>query len=232
MKPSIEVYSYYEVDKSYSVIIHIKNFFSTNEKKILLQNLDSIDNWETGEAFGNPIRRIQKWHHIDDKNFGTHWKKNYPRWTAKPYNNWLLKLQNRMQIEINKILMEHNLYQKYQISQLNINSVLMNKYRDGSDGFKAHKDDEKIFGNNPTILSVTFGTTRKFIMKRSIYNKDNPSSTKINNDESDKHLSFDLESGDILLMAGSSQKYFSHEVPKDEQCVGSRYNLTFRNHCF
>ena len=48
--------------------------------------------------------------HIYDKNFGTHWKKNYPRWTAKPYDNWLLKLQNRMQIEINKILMEHNLY--------------------------------------------------------------------------------------------------------------------------
>jgi alkylated DNA repair dioxygenase AlkB len=37
-----------------------------------------------------------------------------------------------------------------------------------------------------------------------------------------------LEHGTVLIMAGSTQKYYSHGVPIDSECTRVRYNMTFR----
>src|SRR6185436_9632432 len=45
------------------------------------------------------------------------------------------------------------------------NSVLLNLYRTGSDSVGWHRDNEKEFGENPIIASVSFGETRTFQLK-------------------------------------------------------------------
>src|SRR5262249_34989131 len=45
------------------------------------------------------------------------------------------------------------------------NSVLLNRYRTGRDSVAWHSDDEKEFGENPVIASVSFGGTRTFQFK-------------------------------------------------------------------
>jgi alkylated DNA repair dioxygenase AlkB len=106
----------------------------------------------------------------------------------------------------------------------------VNKYCDGSHFIHAHRDSERIFGDNPTIVSISFGATRQFILQRVHYDPDNPTKLARNKDESHKDKVFDLESGSVVIMAGSSQKYYSHQVTRDETSNEPRYNLTFREH--
>ncbi|MGI8580887.1 MAG: alpha-ketoglutarate-dependent dioxygenase AlkB, partial [Chitinophagaceae bacterium] len=42
------------------------------------------------------------------------------------------------------------------------NSVLLNLYRTGKDSVGWHRNNEKEFGTNPIIASVSFGETRPF----------------------------------------------------------------------
>ncbi|WP_445382694.1 alpha-ketoglutarate-dependent dioxygenase AlkB family protein [Robiginitalea sp. IMCC43444] len=93
-------------------------------------------------------------------------------------------------------------------------SCLLNLYRDGSDSNGWHADNEKELGQNPVIASVSLGETRKFKMKH----------------RRDKNLKHDLElvSGSLLIMKGSTQHHWLHQVPKTKKPVGERINLTFR----
>lgn len=57
---------------------------------------------------------------------------------------------------------------KKQLSQkLNtpFNAVLCNYYRDGQDGMGWHSDDEPELGPSPIIASLSFGATRRFILR-------------------------------------------------------------------
>ena len=64
-------------------------------------------------------------------------------------------------------------------------------------------------------------------MQRVIYNKNNPKSMKRNLNEKYLDLKIPLKNGTILIMGGSTQKYYSHGIPK-EHCKKKRYNMTFR----
>lgn len=93
------------------------------------------------------------------------------------------------------------------------NSVLLNLYRDGSDGMGWHADDEPELGRNPAIASVSFGATRRFRLRHR------------------KHKSvttLDLGHGSLLSMAGATQHHYVHSVAKTARPVGERINLTFR----
>jgi alkylated DNA repair dioxygenase AlkB len=231
MDYTIQINAIKEKDNTHSVVVYVKGLFAESRQDLLVHHLKGIDDWEEGEVCGNPILRVQKWYHLKGINFGPHWSGKYPRWESKDYDDWLLEVQDYLQKKITQIFDDHNLIDNYGIDNININSVLVNYYRNGNNSFRAHKDDEVIFGNNPTIISLSIGSTRKFVLKRSIYNPNCPRSTKLNLNEQELNLDFDLESGDILIMAGSCQKFFCHEVPKmDKETTGERYNLTFRNH--
>lgn len=92
------------------------------------------------------------------------------------------------------------------------NSLLINRYRDGNDSIGLHADDEKELGENPYILSLSVGATRKF--------------TVIEN--ATKHLTdYHLTHGSAIHMFGESQKRTKHMVGKQRN-VGERFNLTFR----
>lgn len=101
------------------------------------------------------------------------------------------------------------------ISEYLFNSALANLYRDGTDSVGWHSDDEKELGEQPVIASVSFGATRNFEMRRKSKDKT-------------KTLKLPLHHGSVLLMRGSTQKYWRHQLPKDPTIAAARVNLTFR----
>ena len=103
------------------------------------------------------------------------------------------------------------------ITQASFNSVLLNRYRNGSDSMGWHSDDEPELGINPVIASLSFGATRQFQFKHR-YHKQLPIYQLL------------LTSGSLLVMRGTTQKYWKHCLPKVclSKPVGERINLTFR----
>lgn len=95
------------------------------------------------------------------------------------------------------------------------NSVLLNQYRDQFDSMGFHSDDEPELGPTPTIASLSFGEKRTLIFKPS-------------NEGYGKTFRVPLESGSLLMMAGSTQKYWKHGIEKMRAPCGPRINLTFR----
>lgn len=139
-----------------------------------------------------------------------------PRLTAlygndgKPYsysniimqpNPWSLLLQ-KIKLKIENVV------------ETNFTSVLLNLYRDGKDSNGWHADNEKELGINPVIASVSFGAERRFHLQ---HNGDKNCKQKII-----------LEHGSLLIMEGTTQHFWKHQIPKTAKPIGQRINLTFR----
>jgi alkylated DNA repair dioxygenase AlkB len=101
-----------------------------------------------------------------------------------------------------------------QASGADFNSLLLNLYRDGKDSIGLHGDNEPELGTNPVVASVSLGAIRQFILKHK---------------KAKEKLTFRLAHGSLLVMGGTCQHHWLHGVPKTEQPVGERINLTFRN---
>lgn len=100
-------------------------------------------------------------------------------------------------------------------TKLNFNAVLLNLYRNGRDGVGWHSDKEDNTGKNPIIASVTFGETRMFRLRHK-FQKEIP------------QVNIPLHHGSFLLMAGTTNSFWQHQVPKTARDVLPRINLTFR----
>lgn len=94
------------------------------------------------------------------------------------------------------------------------NSVLANRYRNGSDAMGWHSDDEPELGPQPVIASLSLGATRRFVLKSRV--KDGG------------RLALDLSHGSLVLMRGDTQRNYRHALPRMARPVGERINLTFR----
>lgn len=101
------------------------------------------------------------------------------------------------------------------LADAELNSVLLNHYRDGSDSMGWHQDDEAELGRNPIIVSYNLGATRRFQLRPR-------GQTRISH-------SLDLDHNSLLIMGGDMQHHWQHAVPKTRRPVGERINLTFRN---
>ena len=119
---------------------------------------------------------------------------------AKPWTKNLLKIKQSIEPLVG----------------ISFNSVLINYYRDGKDRVAWHSDDEKELGKNPVIASVSLGADRKFKLRHKKY--------KLN------HLKHEviLQNGSLLLMKGTTQHNWLHEIPRTARPIGPRINLTFR----
>lgn len=93
-------------------------------------------------------------------------------------------------------------------------TCLLNLYRNGQDSNGWHADNEKELGINPVIASVSLGAERLFHMKH-------------RTDKTQK-LRLNLAHGSLLVMSGSTQHHWLHQIPKTKKNVGERINLTFR----
>ncbi len=93
-------------------------------------------------------------------------------------------------------------------------TVLLNLYRDGQDSNGWHADNEKELGVNPVIASVSLGAARFFHLKH--------------NTETSQKLKLELTHGSLLLMEGTTQHFWKHQIAKTAKTVAPRINLTFR----
>lgn len=101
--------------------------------------------------------------------------------------------------------------EKIEAVQGQYNYCLLNRYRSGSDSVGMHADDEPGMGN--VIGSLSLGATRTF---------------RIRHNKSKETRTFPVGDGTLIIMAGTMQQFWKHEVPKTNERVGERINLTFR----
>ncbi len=189
-----------------SYIKYIPNVFNSeylNEIKLWLKNQNFIR--------GN-IKREQLWFEINGNYFQKNWKTFFKRWESNKYDKFLLDFQNKVQKLVNNLNLN-----SLNLNQPNINSCLINKYKDGNDFIKAHKDSNYSFGDYPTIIGISIGDIREIIFKRAIDNN------------FEKNFKLKLESGSMFIMAGATQKYFTHEIPKCNS-KNIRYSFTLREY--
>jgi alkylated DNA repair dioxygenase AlkB len=97
------------------------------------------------------------------------------------------------------------------VSGAEYNSVLLNFYRDGGDSVGLHADNEKELGENPNIASISLGATRTFQLVRN-----------------EQLVEYELSHGSLLIMSGTTQRYWKHAIPKAYGLKEGRINLTFR----
>ena len=96
--------------------------------------------------------------------------------------------------------------------------ILINWYRNGHHYIGKHSDDERQLEPNSEIVSVSLGVTRKFRIR--------------NKRTNDIIYDINLENGYVVIMGGSMQKEFTHEIVKvcgkKGESIGKRINITFR----
>ncbi|CAM3311483.1 alpha-ketoglutarate-dependent dioxygenase AlkB family protein [Zobellia roscoffensis] len=169
---------------------------------------------EEADGYFNVLRKETPWQQDDITVFGKTYAQ--PRLTAlygnnnRPYS--YSKLVMTPHLFTAKLL---NIKNKVEtIAGVEFTTCLLNLYRNGQDSNGWHSDNEKELGENPIIASVTLGQERFFHLKH----------------KSDKNLKQKilLKHGSLLLMKGTTQKHWLHQVPKTAKVIDERINLTFR----
>lgn len=99
------------------------------------------------------------------------------------------------------------------VSNETYNSCLLNLYHDGDEGMGWHSDAEPELKPNGAIASISFGAERKFNFKHKI------------TQEKKQIL---LHHGSLLVMKGTTQSFWLHQLPPTKKVKEIRINLTFR----
>jgi alkylated DNA repair dioxygenase AlkB len=179
-------------------IIYFPNFFDKKEADLIFEQLTNDISWQKDE-----IRVFGKTH-LQPRltalfgNEGKSYSYSNIKMQPNPWNSILQKIKSQVE----------------SISDTKFTTVLLNLYRDGKDSNGWHADNEKELGVNPIIASVSFGTERIFQLKH--------------NSISGLKQNILLEHGSLLLMKGTTQHCWKHQIPKTSKPIGSRINLTFR----
>jgi alkylated DNA repair dioxygenase AlkB len=100
------------------------------------------------------------------------------------------------------------------LSNASFNVALANLYRDGCDSVGWHSDHEAGLGDRPIIASLSLGGERRFQFRHR---------------KSKQTITLELRMGYWLIMAGDTQRFWLHQVPKTAAAVAPRVNLTFRH---
>jgi len=191
-----------------------KEYIDLNLQDANIKYYPSFFNKEISDYYFERLKQNIKWQHDSITLFGkTHLQ---PRLTAL-YGN------NEKSYTYSNITMHPKIFTKDLLKikefvekhlKVKFTSCLANLYRDGQDSNGWHADDEKELCEEPIIASVSFGTERVFHFKHKL----------------DKNLKIKLvlEHGSLLVMKGTTQKFWLHQLPKTKRKIGSRINLTFR----
>ena len=156
-----------------------------------------LDNWQQRRIFlfgrWSKIPRLTLWYSMSGKSY------TYSGMTmnAKPYPPVIEKIANQVT----------------KFSDLQFNSVLLNRYRNGSDKIGWHSDNEKCLGEIINIATISLGAERHLLTKR-------PGDKK--------SVELELEHGSLLLMKHPFQHKWLHCIPPRKHQNGERISLTFR----
>ena len=180
-------------------VFYYPNYFTKNESMSLFQILTTETLWQQDDI--KVFGKTYKQPRLTSLYGSNKRPYSYSNITMHPhkFSSTLLKIKSKIEDTTNEIF----------------TTCLLNQYRDGQDSNGWHADDEKELGQNPVIASVSFGASRMFHLKHRY-------------DKSHK-CKLLLESGSLLLMKGTTQHFWLHQVPKTKKQIGSSLNLTFRN---
>lgn len=100
-------------------------------------------------------------------------------------------------------------------NQFNANSCLLNYYRNGQEYVGFHSDKE-VRDVAQSVVTVSLGCSRTFRFRDKMTKK--------------KTHDIVLNSGDLVLMCGNTQKLYEHSIPKValSTCNEGRISLTYR----
>ena len=218
----------HEINAEKSLFYYKNNFLNSDEYNMLKLWLETKEFRSGNCVSGKQIPRQQLWFQENNEYFCKKWMVKYDRWKSNPYEEELTKIQNKIMEFAGSI--KTNILDNSLIQTPNINSCLVNKYRNGSDSIKPHRDTSDSFGIFPTIIGLSIGSERNMLIKKINYDPENVNSLK---HDSDTQLNLDikLEDNSLFIMAGASQKYFTHEIPKSDT-NDIRYSLTFREYIY
>jgi alkylated DNA repair dioxygenase AlkB len=179
-------------------IIYYRNFFSTEEATVLFDVLQKEIPWQQDDI--KVYGKVYPQPRLTAL-FGHEGKSySYSNITMHPHP-WtptLLEIKHKIETKV----------------EANFSTVLLNQYRDGKDSNGWHADNEKELGINPIIASVSFGAERMFQLKH--------------NSIANQKINIPLAHGSLLVMKGTTQHFWKHQIPKTTKPVGPRINLTFR----
>jgi alkylated DNA repair dioxygenase AlkB len=179
-------------------IIYFPNFFDKKEADLIFEQLTNEIPWQQDDILVFGKVHPQPRLTALFGNEGKPYSYSNIKMQPQPWNPLLQKIKSKVE----------------SVSHTNFTTVLLNLYRDGKDSNGWHADNEKELGINPIIASVSFGTERIFQLKH--------------NTISNLKQNIVLEHGSLLLMKGTTQHFWKHQIPKTSKTIGSRINLTFR----
>lgn len=180
-------------------IVIYRDFFQKIESDHFFEELHNKISWQQNriKMFGKEfdVPRLEAWYGDKGKSYAYSGILMNPL----PWTPTLLLIKDKIE----------------KVVKLEFNSVLVNLYRHGQDYVSWHSDDEPELGTNPVIASVSFGETRRFLLRHK-YNKELEKVEVI------------LDKGSLLIMKGSTQHFWKHQIPKTSKKISPRINLTFR----
>lgn len=117
--------------------------------------------WLQGKFRGRDVPRLIRWH--QDEGFPYKYSGSWKE--AVPITPVVAQLQDDLQSDLQSRLLpiwRRSPLTKHMDMVVDLNSVLINKYRGATDSIMKHADSEPYFGANPTIVSISCGETRMF----------------------------------------------------------------------
>lgn len=185
-----------------------KKTFDVPDADLLL--IDNFFSKEESDYYYNTLLNQTQWHEYEMPMYDkivtaprmVSWYRDEELNEYQPSLNWPGSLQTIRQRVENE-------------THIQFNAVLLNLYRNGKDGVGWHSDKTVSSNKNMNIASVTFGETRMFRLRHR-FRKEIP------------QIEIPLHHGTFLLMAGNTNSFWQHQVPKTSRDVLPRINLTFR----
>ena len=98
---------------------------------------------------------------------------------------------------------------------VDLDSCLINLYRDGSDAVAWHADTVRKVMRNPLVATVSLGARRSFLVRPAA---GGPVTRRYAPGE-----------GDLIVMGGAMQHDWHHTVPRERSASGARMSITLRH---
>lgn len=215
-----------DVGDEYSFIGYYDRILSDDIHKNITNWTNNRTDIRYGESsYGTEIPRGQIWFHEHGSYFSDEWKPpRIPRWESSEYTPELYSFQSIIQDKVNNIIKDYDKLESHPF-----NSCLMNVYEHEKHSIKLHSDSQRAFGKRPLIAIYSIGETRDIYFYRKLYNSDDIGSTKLDK-VNKKTIKLSLKANSLLIMGGTTQEYYCHEIPKCTEKKNKRISLTFRNH--
>ncbi|MEH0156082.1 alpha-ketoglutarate-dependent dioxygenase AlkB [Limibacter armeniacum] len=181
------------------VLFYDEHFYKNDEADQLYQLLENEIEWEQEE-----LKIFGKWYKVPRKTAwyadkGVRYKYSGVVHEPIPWTAGLLEMKAKIEAYTGH----------------SFNSVLLNWYRNGSDKMGWHADNESELGENPIIASLSFGETRRFDLRYQA-------------DKTEPKVQLHLAHGSLLIMGGTTQHFWQHQIPVQKKIEKGRINLTFR----